>query len=155
MWELEHKEGWVGKNWCFWTVVLEKTLEILLDCKEIQPVHPKGNQSLVFIGKTDIEAEAPIIWPPDVKSWHLKTSWYWERLRAGREGDVRGWGVWTVSSINGHGFTPKLMGVGDGQGGLVCCDSWDNKELDMNEWLNWTEHPLKGDFFLSFFLSFF
>ena len=69
MWELDYKESWVPKNWCFWTVVLEKTLESSLDCKEIQPVHPKGNQSWVFIGRTDVEAETPIFWPPDPKSW--------------------------------------------------------------------------------------
>ena len=67
MWELDYKESWVPKNWCFWTVVLENTLESLLDCKEIQPAHPKGNQSWIFIGRTDAEAEAPILWPPDVK----------------------------------------------------------------------------------------
>ena len=69
MWELDYKENWAPKNWCFWTVVLEKTLESPLDCEEIQPVHPKGDQSWVFIGKTDAEAEAPILWPPDAKSW--------------------------------------------------------------------------------------
>ena len=69
MWELAHKEGWVPKNWCFWTVVLEKTLESPLDSKEIQPVHPKGNQPWIFIGRTDAEAEAPVLWPPDAKSW--------------------------------------------------------------------------------------
>ena len=69
MWELDYKEGWAPKNWCFWTVLLEKTLESPLDCKEIQPVHPKGNQSSVFIGRTDGEAETPILWPPDAKSW--------------------------------------------------------------------------------------
>ena len=68
MWELDYKENWAPKNWCFWTVVLEKTLESLLACKEIQPVHPKGNQSWIFIGRTDAEAEVPILWPPDVKS---------------------------------------------------------------------------------------
>ena len=73
MWELEYKESWAQKNWCFWTVVLEKTLESPLDCKEIQPVHPKGDQSWVFIGRTDVEAETPILWPPDVKSWFEKT----------------------------------------------------------------------------------
>ena len=69
MWELDYKESWVKKNWCFWTVVLEKTLESPLDCKEIEPVHPKGNQSLTLIGRTDGEAETPVLWPPDVKSW--------------------------------------------------------------------------------------
>ena len=71
MWELNYKESWEPKNWCFWTVVLEKTLESLLDCKEIQPVHPKGDQSWIFIGRTDAEAETPILWPPDVKHWLL------------------------------------------------------------------------------------
>ena len=91
MWELDHKEGWVLKNWCFWTMVLEKTLESPLDCKEIQPVHPKGNQSWIFIGRTDAEAEAPVLWPSDVKSWLIKKRpWCWERLKAGAEGDDRG-----------------------------------------------------------------
>ena len=83
-------EDWVPKNWCFWTVVLEKTLKSPLDYKEIQPVHSKGNQSLIFIGRTDVEAEAPILWPPD----DLKRPWCWERLKAGREGDDRGWDGW-------------------------------------------------------------
>ena len=72
MWELDYKESWVQKNWCFWTVVLEKTLESPLDCKEIHPVYPKGDQSWVFIGRTDVEAETPILWPPDVKSWLIE-----------------------------------------------------------------------------------
>ena len=72
MWELDHKEGWVSKNWCFWTVVLEKTLVSPLDCKEIQSLHPKGNQSWLFIGRTDAVAEAPILWPPDAKSWLIR-----------------------------------------------------------------------------------
>ena len=72
MWELDYKESWVSKNWCFWTVVLEKTLESPLDCKEIQPVHPKGDQSWVFIGRTNTEAETPILWPPDVKNWFIR-----------------------------------------------------------------------------------
>jgi len=72
MWELDYKESWAPKNWCFWTVVLEETLESHLDCKEIQPVHPKGNQSWIFIGRTDAEAETPELWPPDVKSWLIR-----------------------------------------------------------------------------------
>ena len=91
MWELDHKESWVPKNWCFWTVVLEKMLESPLDCKEIQPVHPKGNNSWVFIGKTAVEAEAPIFWPPDAKSWLIGKDWCWERLGALGEGDDPGW----------------------------------------------------------------
>ena len=101
MWELDHKEGWAPKNWCFW-IMLEKTLENPLNCKEIKPVNPKGNQPWIFIGR--IDAEAPILWPPDVKSqliWkdptHLKRPWRWERLRAGGEGDDRGWDGWMTS----------------------------------------------------------
>ena len=92
MWELDYKESWAPKIWCFWTMVLEKTLESPLGCKEIQPVHPKGNQSWIFIGRTDVEAETPILWPPDAKSWtHLKRPWCWERSKAGGEGDDRRW----------------------------------------------------------------
>ena len=90
MWELDYKESWVPKNWCFWTVATEKTLESPLDCKEIQPVPPKVNQSWIFIGKTDTEAETPILWPPDEKNW-LKRPCCWERLKAGGEGDDREW----------------------------------------------------------------
>ena len=97
MWELDYKESWAPKNWCFWTVVLEKTLESPLDCKEIQPVLPKGNQSWVFIGRTDAEAETPILWPPDGKNWLIwKRPWCWKRLKAGGEGDDRGWDGWMV-----------------------------------------------------------
>ena len=97
MWELDYKESWAPKNWCFWTVVLEKTLESPLDCKEIQPVHPK-DQSWVFIGRTyDVEAETPILWPPDAELTHLKRPWCWERLRAGGKGDDRGWDGWMAS----------------------------------------------------------
>ena len=80
MWELDYKESWAPKNWCFWTVVFEKTLESPLDCKEIQPVHPKGDQSWVFIGGTDVEAESPILWPPDAKSWLI-----WKDPDAGKD----------------------------------------------------------------------
>ena len=98
MWELHYKQSWAQKNWCFWTMVLEKTLESPLDCKEIQPVHPKGDQSWVFIGGTDVEAETPVLWPPDAESWtHLKRPWCWERLRAGGEGDDRAWDGWMAS----------------------------------------------------------
>ena len=97
MGELAYKESWAPKNWCFWTVVLEKTLESPLDCKEIQPVHPKGDQSWVFIERTDVEAETPILWPPGAKSWLMKRPWCWERLKAGGEGDDRGWDGWMAS----------------------------------------------------------
>ena len=95
MWDLVYKESWAPKNWCLWTVVLEKTLESPWDYKEIQPVHPKGNHSWVFNRRTDVEAETPILWPPHVKSWLI-----WkdpERLRAGGEGDDRGWDGWMTS----------------------------------------------------------
>ena len=89
MWELNYTESWALKNWCFWTVVLEKTLENSLDCKEIKPVNPKEHQSWIFIGRTDVEVENPILWPPDVK-----IPWSWERLKAGGEGDYREWDSW-------------------------------------------------------------
>ena len=146
--ELDCEENWVPKNWCFWTVVLEKTLESPLDCEEIQPVHPKGDQSWIFIGRTDAEAETPKLWPPDVKSWLI-----WKDPDAGKdwrqeeraEDQMVGW----HHQLDGHGFgwTP---GVGDGQGGLACCDSWGCKELDTTEWLNWTE--LKLFYFLFLFI---
>ena len=138
MWELDYKESWVLKNWCFWTVVLEKTLECPLDCKEIQPVHPKRDQSLIFIGSTDAEAEAPILWPPHVKSWLI-----WKDPDAGKdwgqeekgttEDEMAGW----HHRLNGHGFgwTPA---VGDGQEGLACCVPWGRKESDTTERLDWT-----------------
>ena len=98
MWDLDHKESWALKNWYFWTVVLEKTLESPLDCKKIKPVNPKGNWPWIFIGRTDAEAEAPILWPPDVKNWLIgKDPECWERWKAGGEGDDRGWDGWTAS----------------------------------------------------------
>ena len=98
MWELDYKESWAPKNWCFWTVVLEKTVESLLDSKEIQPVHPKENQSWIFIGRTDAKAETPILWPPDAKNGLIvKRPWCRERLKVGGEGDDRGWDGWMAS----------------------------------------------------------
>ena len=97
MWELDHKEGWVLKNWCFWTVVLEKTLESPLDCKEIQPLHPKGNQPWILIGRTDAEAETPILWLPEVKTQFTGKDWCWKRSKAGGEGDNRGRDGWMAS----------------------------------------------------------
>ena len=101
MWDLDYKESWALKNWCFWTVVLEKTLESPLDCKEIQPVHPKGDQSWVFIVRTGFEAETPILWPPDAKSWLIWRPWCWERWRAEGEGDNRGWDGWMDMGLGG------------------------------------------------------
>ena len=138
MWELDYKESWEPKNWCFWTVVLEKTLESPLDCKEIKPVHPK-DQSWVFTGRTDVEAETPILWPPDVKSWFIgkdpDAGKDWGQKEKGMtENEMVGW----HHRLNAHGFgwTP---GVGDGQGGLACCRPWGRKESNTTERLNWTE----------------
>ena len=103
MWELDHKEGWALKNWCFWTVVLEKTLESPLDCKEIKLVNPKGDQSWVFIGRTDVEAEAPILWPLDGKSWLIgKRPWCWERLEAKKKGAAEDEMFRQHQQLNGH-----------------------------------------------------
>ena len=140
MWDLDSKESWALKDWCFWTVELEKILESSLDCKEIQLVHPKGDQSWVFIGRTDVEAETPILWPPDTKSWLIGKDpdagkdWGQEEKGMTEDEMVR-WYHW----LDGHGFgwTP---GVGDGQGGLACCSLWGRKELDTTERLNWTEY---------------
>ena len=130
MWELDLKESWEPKNRCFWTVMLEKTLECPLDCQEIQSVHPKGDQSWVFIGRTDAEAETPILQPPDVKSWLLRkdpdAGKDWRQGKKGTtEDEMVGWHHW----LNGHEFE-QAPGIGDGQGSLVCCSPWVAK--------NWT-----------------
>ena len=143
MWELDYKENWAPKNWCFWTVVLEKTFESPLDCTEIKPVHPKGNQSWIFIGRTDAEAETPILWPPDAKSWLIwkdpDAGKDWRREEKGTtEDEMAGWHHW-LSGCESE-WTP---GVGDGQGGLVCCSSWGRKKSDITERLNWTESRQK------------
>ena len=126
------------KNWCFWTVVL-KTLESPLDCKEIQSVHPKRNQSWIVIGRTDAEAETPILWPPHVKSWLIGKDSdagrdWGQEVKGTTEDEMVGW----HHRLDAHefGWTPR---VGDGQGGLACCDSWGHNKSDMTEWLNWTE----------------
>ena len=139
MWELDCEEGWAPKNWCFWTVVLEKTLEGPLDCKEIQPVHSEGEQPWDFFGRNDVKAETPVVWPCHAKSWLIgKDSdavkdWGQEE-KGTAEDEMTGWHHW----LNGceSEWTP---GVGDGQGGLACCDSWGRKESDTTERLNWTE----------------
>ena len=132
MWESDYKESWALKNWCFWTVVMEKTLEGPLDCKEIQPVHPKGNKSWVFIGRTDAKAKTPILWPSHVRNWLIWKDpdagkyWRWEKEMT--EDDIVGWCHW----LNGHEFE-QTLGVGDGQGGLACCNSWGLEEWDTTE----------------------
>ena len=128
-----------AKNWCFWTVVLEKTLESPLDCREIQSVHPKGYQSWVFIGRTDAKAETPVLWPPHVKSWLIgkdsDAGRDWGQEEKGMtEDEMAGWHHWLDGCESE--WTP---GVGDGQGGLACCDSWGPKESDTTERLNWSE----------------
>ena len=134
---LDYKESWVPKNWCFWTVMLEKTFESPLDCKEIQPVHPKWDQSWVLIVKADVEAETPILWPPDGKNWLIwKDSvagkdWRWEE-KGTTEDEMVGWHHW----LNGHEFE-QVPGVGDGQGGLAFCSPWGCKESGTTEQLNW------------------
>ena len=134
IWELDHKESWELKNWCFWTVVLEKTLEGPLDFKEIKIVNPKRNQSWIFIGRTD--AEAPILWLPDVKNWFTGkdsvTGKDWMQEKGTTEDEMVGW----HHQLNGHEFN-QVPGVGDGEGSLACCSPWDHKELDITEWLNW------------------
>ena len=139
MWEFDYKESGILKNWCFWSVVLEKTLESPLDCKEIQPVHPKGTQSWMFIGRTDVEAEAPILWPPHVKNWLI-----WKDPNAGKdwrqeekgtkEDEMVEWHHW----LNGHG-SGWTLGVGDGQGGMACCSPRGCKELNTTEQLKLIE----------------
>ena len=139
MWELDHKESWALKNRCFWTVVLEKTLKNSLDWKEIQPVHPKENQYWIFSGRTNVEAETPVLWPPDVKHWLIGKDadagkdWRWDE-KGKKEDEMVGW----HHRLNGQGFGWTL-GFGDGLGGLVCRGSCGREELDTTEWLNWTE----------------
>ena len=139
MGELDFKESWALKSWCFWTVVLEKTLESPLDSKEIQPVHHKGNQSWIIIGRTDAEAETPILYLPHVNSWLTgKDPDAWrdrgQEEKGMTEDEMVGW----YHRLNGHEFEQALR-AGDGQGSLACCSPWGGKESDMTERLNWTE----------------
>ena len=135
MWELDHEESRVPKNWCFWIVVL-KTLESHLDCKEIKPVNPKGNQPWIFIGRTEAKAEAPILWPPDAKSHlirkHSDAGKDWRQEEKTKTKDkMVGW----CHQLNELEFE-QAPGDGEGQGSLGCCRPWDHKESDMTEWLN-------------------
>ena len=135
------EESWVLKNWCFWTVVLEKTLESPLDCKEIKPINPEGNQSWLFIGGTDGEAEAPILWPPDAKNWLILMLRKTEGRRGrGSQDEMVGWHHW----LNGHDFE-HAPGVGDGQGSLACYSPWGHRESATNEQLNWRKYATGKD----------
>ena len=135
MWELDYQESWVLKNWCFWTVVLEKIIQSPLNCKEIKLVNSKGNQSWIFIGKTDAEAEVPIIWPPDVKNRLIRKNTDagkdWRQEKGMTEDEMVGWHHW----LNGHEFE-QAPGDGEGQGSLVCCSPWGQKESDTTERMN-------------------
>ena len=132
MWELEYKESWALKNWYFWTVMLEETLESHLHCKEILPVHPKGNQSWIFTGRTDTEGKTSLHWPPDAKNQLIGKYPFWVRLMEGGEGGYRGlngwiaspiWWTWVWVSSGSCWCTEKL----------ACCSPWDHKELDTTE----------------------
>ena len=139
LWELNYKRSWAPTNWCYWTVVLEKTPESPLDYKEIKPVNSKGNWSLIFIGRTDAEAETLIVWSPDAKNWligkdpDVGKDWRWEEKGMTEDGMV-GWHHW----LDGYEFE-QALGVCDGQGSLVCYSLWDRKQSDMTERneLNW------------------
>ena len=137
-WELDHKEYWVPKNWCSWTVVLEKTLESPLGCNEIKPVNPKENQSWIFIGRANADAEAPILWSLDAKNWLTgkdpDAGKEWRQEEKGTtEDEMVGWHHW----LNAHEFE-QAPRVGDRPGSLACCSPWGCKEMNMSEWLNWT-----------------
>ena len=149
MWELDYKVSWVSKNWCFWTVVLEKTLESLLDCEEIQPVNLKGNQSWIFIGRTDAEAVIPIHWPPDVKNFLIRKDpdarkdWRQEEKGMTEDGMV-GW----HHQLDGHEFEWALE-VGNGEGSLACCSPWGLKSrTQLSDWTeqNWIEYYINLPF---------
>ena len=145
MWELGCEESWVPKNWCFWTVVLEKTLESPLDCKEIKLVYPKGNQSWIFIERTDAKAETPILWPHDMKNWLI-----WKTLMLGKiEGrSRRGWQRmrWLDGITNSIDMSlSKLWEIEKDKGGLACCSPWGRKDLDTTEQVNWSEWCLKTE----------
>ena len=140
MWELDYKENWAPKNWCFWTVVLEKTPESPLDCKEIQPIHPKGNQSWIFIGRTEAEAETPILWPPDAKNWLTgkdpdeRKDWKQEE-KGTTEDEIVGW----HHRLDRHEFEQALR-VGDGQGSLVCHSPWGRSQTWLSDWTELNTH---------------
>ena len=136
MWELDDKESWALKNPCFWTAVFEKTLESPLGCKETKQVNPKGNQSWIFIVRTNVEAETPTLWPPDVKNWLIgkdpDAGKDWRQEMAMTEDEMVGWHRW----LDRQEFE-QTLGAGDGQGSLAYCDSWGRKEPNRIAQLNW------------------
>ena len=144
MWELDYKEGSVPKNWCFQTVVLEKTLESPLNSTEIKPVNPKGNQSWIFNGRTDAEAKAPIFWPPDAKSQLIgkdpDAGKDWRPEEKGTTEDMVGW----HHRLNGHEFE-QTQGYSEGQRSLVCCSPWGHKGSDTTEWLTVKQKTTKNN----------
>ena len=142
MWEWYYKESWALMNWCFWTVLLEKTLESPLDCREIKPVKRKGNQCWIFIGRTHAEAETPILWLHDAKNQLIgkdpDAGKDWRQEEKGlTEDNMFGW----HHRLDGHEFE-QALGYGDGQRSLACCSLWGHKESDTTEWLNWTINGL-------------
>ena len=151
MWELDYKESWAPNNLCFWTVVLEKTLESPLDCKRILPVHPEGNQSWIFVRRTDAEAETPILWTPDGNNWLLKRLWCWEKFNAKGKGDDRGWDgrmasttKWTWIWVNsGSWWWTGRPGVLPSMGSQRVRHDWATE-------LNWTEPTVYWDFYFLF-----
>jgi len=144
MWKLDNKKSWALKNLFFWTEVLKKMLESPLYCKEIKPISLKGNQSWIFIVRTDAEVEASILWPPDEKNWvigkYSDAGKDWRREEKGMtEDETTGW----QCQLYGHEFE-EALGNGDGQQSLACCSPWDHKELGMTEWLNWLTGHSRG-----------
>ena len=152
MWELDHKESWAPNNWCFWTIVV-KTLEGPLDCKEIQPVHPKGNQSWVFIGRTDAQAENAKLWPPDAKNWLFgKDPDAGEDWRQEEKGMAKDKMVGWHHQLDGHEFE-QVPGVGNGQGSLVCCSPQGNRVR--HNWATELNTRLNVWYLFFFFLTYF
>ena len=150
MWDLDCEEGWAPKNWRFWTVVLEKTFEIPLDYKEIQPVYSEGDQPWDFFGRNDAKAETPVLWPPHAKIWLIgkdsDAGRDWGQEEKGMtEDEMDRWHHWLDGCDS-----EWTLAVGDEQGGLACCDSWGRKESDTTEWLNWTELTEVITWFFSF-----
>ena len=141
MWEVDHKEGWVPKNWFFWTVMLKKTLDSPLNCKVIKPVNSKGTQPWRSIGRMDAKAEAPILWPLYAKSWltgkypDARKDWRQEE-KGTTEDKLVGWHHWWISSMD---MSLSKLGVDDGQRSLACCSPWGHKESDTTEQLNWNK----------------